>query len=151
MNSEFYKFQSDENQLLFTFQSVSDKQIIDKVILYSPLPDNPEIFNLALGDVLETGELCDLTISNNMDLEKIMATVIQTMLLFFKKHPNCFIYFKGSSPERTRLYRIIISKEFDGANKIFDIYGIIDDNIMPFEKNQPYTSFVVALKKQNFK
>ncbi len=103
---------------------------------------------MALGDILENGEVSDLTVSNNADMEKVIATIVQTMFCFFEKHPECFIYFKGSTPERTRLYRIIISRELQEASKIFQIYGIIDSEITNFELNCSYDSFVIALKNK---
>ncbi len=148
MKSAFYNFQSDDDLLVFKFQSVSKSKTINKVVVYSPIPNNTELYNLALGDILENDEVSDLTVSNNSDLEKIIATIVQTMFRFFEKYPQSYIYFKGSTPERTRLYRIIISKEYNEATKIFKIYGIFDEKLQPFELNCPYESFVIALKKQ---
>ncbi len=148
MKSEFYNFNANESALSFEFQSVSDKKIINKIVVYSPFPDNPQLFNLALGDILENGEVSDLIVSNNADMEKVIATIVQTMFCFFEKHPECFIYFKGSTPERTRLYRIIISRELQEANKVFQIYGILDSEITVFQLNCSYDSFVIALKNK---
>ncbi|MDZ7933632.1 MAG: hypothetical protein U5M51_01380 [Emticicia sp.] len=150
MKSEFYNFSTNENALSFEFQSVSERKIVNKIVVYSPFPDNPQLFNLALGDILENGEVSDLTVSNNADMEKVIATIVQTMFCFFEKYPECFVYFKGSTPERTRLYRIIISRELEEANRTFQIYGIIDSEITVFERNCSYDSFVLALKNQNY-
>ncbi|MCU0338343.1 MAG: hypothetical protein MUE30_00535 [Spirosomaceae bacterium] len=148
MQSEYYNFQANSDALFFEFQSVSETKIINKIIVYTPIPNSPNFYNLALGDVLDNGEISDLTISNNDDLDKVIATVIQTMFRFFEKYPENYIYFKGSTPERTRLYRIIISKELNQAQKIFEIYGMINATLRPFELNCPYESFVITLRAQ---
>lgn len=146
MKSEFYNFRNNENCLLFEFQSVSDLRVIEKVIVYSPFEEDSSIYNLALGDILRNGEVSDLTVSNNSDLEKVISTVVQTLFRFFEKYSESSVYFKGSTPQRTRLYRIIISKEIEEAKKIFNIFGIIDTKIEKFELNRPYDSFVLTLK-----
>jgi hypothetical protein len=66
-----------------SFKVLVNKKTINKVIVYSPFEENPDVDNLALGDILETGEISDLTVSNNSDLEKVIATVVQTMFRFF--------------------------------------------------------------------
>lgn len=147
MKSEFYNFHTENNSLSFTFQSISDEKTINKIVIYSKVSDFPEIYNLALGDILDNDEVSDLTISNNSDLHKVIATVVQTMLIFFKRYPDNHIYFKGNTPERTRLYRIAISRELNEAKEIFDIYGIIDDILQPFQANHAYESYLVSLKK----
>jgi hypothetical protein len=83
MHQRPYLFEYDFDKLIFVFESISDRKTITKVISYTVFPDQPELYNLFLGDVLPDGSLCDTQISNNDDLEKILATVIQTMLLFF--------------------------------------------------------------------
>ena len=149
MKQKFYHYKADTESLFFEFTSVSEEKTISKIITYSPLPDDPEIYNLALGDILLNGEVSDLTVSNNSDMEKVIATVVRTIFNFFEKHPENAIYFKGSSPERTRLYRIIISKELNEAQKLFNFYGIINGNLEYFSQNRPYQAFIITLKDDN--
>ena len=53
MKSEFYNFHTENNSLSFTFQSISDEKTISKIVIYSKVSDFPEIYNLALGDILD--------------------------------------------------------------------------------------------------
>ena len=53
MKSEFYNFHTENNSLSFTFQSISDEKTINKIVIYSKVSDFPEIYNLALGDILD--------------------------------------------------------------------------------------------------
>ena len=64
-------------------------------------------FNLGFGDQDEsTGKINDLTISNNSDTDRILATVAATILEFTAHFPDAIVYVKGSTPARTRLYQM---------------------------------------------
>lgn len=58
------------------------------------------------------------------------------------------IYVEGSTAERTRLYRIIISRELSEIEKIFTIYGLLGSDTEIFKKNQNYNAFVIALQSK---
>lgn len=146
MKSEFYSYVVDDACLLFEFDSISNLKVIRKIIVYSPFPDNPNLFNLALGDLMDSGQVSDMSVSNNSDMDKVIATVIQTMFRFFERHSDCLLYIIGSTAERTRLYRIIITKELVEASKYFRIYGIIESEIESFLPNRSYDSFVLGLR-----
>ena len=60
-------------------------------------------------------------------MEKVIATVVQTLFVFFEKYPDNDVYFEGSTLSRTRLYRIILSKELTDAKKVFVIQGFIGE------------------------
>jgi hypothetical protein len=62
------------------------------------------IYNLAFGDINVEGEIDDLTISDNGDRNKILATVAKSVDEYTKRFPGRWIFFKGSTPERTRLH-----------------------------------------------
>ncbi|MFN3849876.1 MAG: DUF6934 family protein [Spirosomataceae bacterium] len=119
MKQQYYKYLRDEDCLWFEFESVSNQKTVRKIVVYTPFQDNPDVFNLALADALSDGSYSDKTVTNNEDMEKVMATVIRTMLRFFEKYPTKMVYVEGSTAERTRLYRIIISRELSEIEKIF--------------------------------
>jgi hypothetical protein len=146
MKSESYLFSSDNECLLFEFDSVSDRKTIKKVITYTPHFQNLKIFNLALGDLQDNGELSDLNVSNNSDMHKVIATVVCTMFHFFERYPDYMLHVKGSTLDRTRLYRIIIGREFQEAEKYFEIYGVIDSQVEAFIPNHAYSAFFIASK-----
>lgn len=148
MKQKHYKYIRDEDCLWFEFDSVSEHKTVKKVVSYTPFQDNPELFNLALADAFPDGSFSDKSVTNNDDMEKVMATVIQTLLRFFEKYPTKMIYVEGSTVERTRLYRIIISRELTEIEEIFAIYGISSSKAEQFQKNQHYEAFVIALKNQ---
>lgn len=104
MQLSAYDLYTSNDSLTYEFDSVSPARTIRKVITYDPFPDNPQVFNLSLGDKLADGTVNDLVRSNNDDLEKVMATVAKTLLAFFSRYPDCLVYFKGSTDSRTRLF-----------------------------------------------
>ena len=148
MRQKYYKYIIGEDCLWFEFDSVSEQKTVKKVVAYTPFQDNPELYNLALADAFPDGSFSDKSVTNNDDMEKVMATVVQTLLHFFEKYPTKMIYVEGSTVERTRLYRIIISRELTEIEEIFTIYGILRSKAEQFQKNQHYDAFVISLKNQ---
>lgn len=148
MEQQYYKYLRDEECLWFEFESVSKQKTVRKVVIYTPFQDNPDIYNLALADAFPDGSFSDKSVTNNEDMEKVVATVIRTLLRFFEKHPSKMVYVEGSTIERTRLYRIIISRELSEIEKIFTIYGLLESDTEVFRKNQNYNAFVITLKNK---
>jgi len=150
MNSDFYPFLSDEDCLFFEFESISKTRTIKKIITFTPIPKQLDVYNLAFGDIQSNGEFSDMSISNNQDTAKVFSTVIQSITRFFKKFPDALVFIKGSTSGRTRLYRIIISKEIASGNNCFEIYGVINDQIELFIADRLYEAFVISLKQHPF-
>ncbi|HWV33722.1 MAG TPA: hypothetical protein VN038_28905, partial [Dyadobacter sp.] len=82
-------------------------------------------YSLALGDLDDNGNLNDSIVSNNGDMHKVLATVSQIIMTFFGIYRDRRIYFIGNSPSRTRLYRLILSREQANWSEIFEIKGIL--------------------------
>lgn len=148
MDSPFYNFEVLEDAYRFTFNSVGKNGIIPKIIIYSKT-DLPDYYNLALGDIKPDGSLDVLSKSNNGDMEKILSTVIQTLLVFLAYHPKANVFFAGSTPIRTRLYQIVLNKEIDKVDNTLKVLGLYNDDLEPFEPNKNYEGFVVSKKKTN--
>ena len=145
MNQPFYEFIIQDNAQTFDFESIG-KHIIKKKILYQNTIRKP-FYNLALVDVLEDGSFDDIIESRNGDMEKILATVANTLPIFFEQFPDAIVLFKGSDERRTRLYQIIINKEMDSISHTFTFLGINDMKFEPFSKNKTYDGFAIILKK----
>ena len=84
--------------------------------------------------------------SDNGDSEKILATVAQSAVIFTNYHPNSLIFAEGSTPIRTRLYRIGISQNFEEISETFLVFGLLENEWHPFEKNTDYQAFLVKRK-----
>ena len=147
MQSEFYPFESDQDRLYFEFSSVSSARTIEKAVVFSPFY-LANRYNLLLADIKEDRSLCDVTVSNNHDLDKVMSTVAHCIAAFFERYPNAEIHIEGSTPSRTRLYRIIFSRELSRIPENYEIYGAIGSKTEPFRQNENYTSFLLKHKQQ---
>lgn len=107
----------------------------------------PNLYNLAFGDKdPETGELDDLAVSNNGDTEKVLGTVVAALYVFFDRNPEATVYATGSTPARTRLYRIGITKFYDEVQNDFFLYGKIGDKLYIFETGIDYEGFIAQRK-----
>ena len=141
-----YQLKSGRELLSYEFTSEGPKGLIEKRIQFTLL-NQEEVYNLAFGDKDPiTGEIDDLVVSNNGDSEKILSTVVSAVYAFCDKYPEACIFASGSTPARTRLYRIGIAKYFDDIKEDFEIYGQLEDNWELFEKGKEYVAFLAQRK-----
>ena len=134
-----------DDYTLFDFLSVGRNGFIPKRIEFTPT-EIANIVNLAFGDVDEEGEINDYSISDNGDRNKILATVAFATDLYLTKYPERWVYFKGSTQERTRLYRMAIGLNLNELASKFDIYAEQSDGFVPFEKNMEVKGLLIRKK-----
>jgi hypothetical protein len=146
MKIEKYHLKSDNTLSYFEFISVGSKGAIRKMIEFQTT-SIPGLYNLAFGDKNpDTGELDDLAISNNGDTEKVLGTVVSALYAFFSKNPEAIVYATGSTPARTRLYRIGINRFYNDIQSDFYLYGQSGDKLYAFEIGKEYEGFVAQRK-----
>lgn len=146
MKIEKYHLKSDNTLTYFEFISVGPKGAIRKMIEFQTT-SSPGLYNLAFGDKnSETGGLDDLAISNNGDTEKVLGTVTAALYAFFDRNPTAIVYATGSTPARTRLYRMGITKFYNEIQNDFYLYGQIGDKLYIFEIGKEYEGFVAQRK-----
>lgn len=143
MDLEFYPLTVKNHYRLFEFESVSEHKCILKRVVFRAILSAPDIYNLALIDVLKNNVTSDIEISNNADMPKVMSTVIHCLLRFLDHYPAAAVYIEGNSPSRNRLYRAIISREFPKVKDFLEIYGMGHGDIEPFRLETPYDSFLI--------
>jgi hypothetical protein len=130
----------------YHFISVGKKRI-EKVVEFIALGEN--LVNLAFGDLLPNGSIDYRANSNNGDIVKVLATVVDILKSFISLNPNVKIYFRGSTPERTKLYARILRTYYSVFSKDFIITGISWANdqfeAAPFDPNTDweYHSFLI--------
>jgi hypothetical protein len=131
----------------FDFISTGRSGQFNKRIVFMPT-EMQGIYNLAFGDIMENGEIDDYCITDNGDRNKILATVFDVVNTYTAKYPERMIYFRGSTKERTRLYRIAIGINLEELARIFDIYTEIaeNDHFIPFRKNMEVEAFLIKRK-----
>ncbi len=137
------------NLLEFTFKSTGPKGEITKVVQFAET-DNIEIYNLAFGDLLPDGRVDDHIKNDNKDRNKILATVAAAVYEFTARYPEKFVFFTGSTSDRTRLYRMAITTNLSELTKDFEIFGVNSENeyYYPevFQKGKDYIGFLVKRK-----
>jgi hypothetical protein len=127
------------------FISIGKKGAIPKRITFTST-ELAFFYNLAFGDVDENGDLDDYRISDNGDRNKILATVFHVVEAYTKKYPERWITFRGSTKERTRLYRIAIGLNLEELWQIFEIYVYTEEGLKPFCKSMEVNVFVIKRK-----
>ncbi|NSL89328.1 hypothetical protein ECE50_020975 [Chitinophaga sp. Mgbs1] len=130
---------------IFEFFSIGPKGLIPKRIAFIPT-EYPDIYNLVFGDINMNDEIDDYSVSDNGDRNKVLATVAYAVEIYLNKHPNRYVFFTGSTKERTRLYRMAIGLNFDELSSKFNIYCQTDTGIIPFQKNIPITGLLIKRK-----
>jgi hypothetical protein len=144
-----YQYTTGTNRFVYKFTSVGPRGEIKKIVIYSNTQFE-NIYNLAFGNYMDCDDdLDDLSVSNNHDTEKVLATVASTLVHFIRNHPKAWVAAEGSTKARTRLYQIGISQNLMDMPDEFAIFGYNSlGNWEPFTRNRKYVRFLVT-RKQN--
>jgi hypothetical protein len=140
-----YSLKSECSFTVFEFISEGPNGAVRKLIHFQKT-NEPGLYNLAFGDKNHEGDIDDLAITNNGDSEKVLATVVSALYVFFDKHPEAFVYATGSTVSRTRLYRRGITKFYSEMTTDFQLFGQIGDDFYEFETGKDYTGFLAQRK-----
>lgn len=147
MHLDRYKLISQKSLMIFEFTSIGHKGHVNKIIQYTPT-EVKNIYNLGFGDKdIKTGLINDLSVTDNGDSQKVLATVAFSVYIFTEAYPNALVYAIGSTKARTRLYRIGITNQLETIEKDFNVYGLIDGDWKKFKKAITYEAFLVQRKK----
>lgn len=148
-----YEFIENSEATIFEFNSIGNKGQIPKVVLFSETNDKG-IYNLSFGDKrINDGKVIvdDTAISNNGDRNMILATVVHAVVVFTKRNPDCYIFFRGGTLSRTRLYRMAISLNTKELSEMFTIFGAKVNEKgkvvnVPFNGDTDFFGFIVKRK-----
>ncbi|PSL28644.1 DUF6934 family protein [Dyadobacter jiangsuensis] len=143
MDERGYPFEIGVDRLIYKFESVSENKTILKTVSFERIADT-NIFNLALLDPVENGELSDQIESRNGDLQLVLATVFQIVCDFLNRFPDSIVSFRGSDARRHRLYRIAISRELANVAGKYEVYGITAiQEVVFFAPNVDYEHYFI--------
>jgi hypothetical protein len=138
-----YEVEISRDNSIYEFVSKGEKGDIKKVVRYSDT-NVKGFINLGFGDWNEeTGKIDDKIVTDNGDSEKVLATVAATLYAFTSQNMDSWIYIKGSSIGRTRLYRMAISKYLTVIQEDFFVLGLVENSWQPFIKNHEYQGFAI--------
>ena len=140
-----YPYKTSEKFLDYLFVSEGPKGKIKKVVRYLQIDEG--VYNLGFGDLDgETGKVNDRVTTDNKDGLKVLATVANTIIDFSNQYPDASVLIKGSTPSRTRMYRIGITKVWHEISAYFEIWGFVRGEWKPFTSQGEYEAFLVRRK-----
>ncbi len=130
MNTPKYELSANADFTVFEFASTGKNGTIHKAIKYTQTL-NENVYNLGFGDIIfsneATGEVevDDANLSNNGDLDSVIATVVYSVYIFTSHHPGAHVLFGSSDKARMRLYRMFLSRNMDEISKNFTVFGAV--------------------------
>lgn len=148
MNDKPYPYLLSRMEFRYEFTSISAEKKVQKIVLITQT-DTPQVFNVAFLDVLEDGNMSDISITNNKDIRTVLATVIKIIEDFLNSYPKFFVVFKGSDERRQNLYRTIISREIMAISQKFQIWGGTQDDIERFNPDTLYQYYLIEKNEGN--
>ena len=148
MSLDRYSLVSSDDGLRFVFYSDGPNGLIRKVVSFKKIEADDEIYNLGFGDFdPDTERVNDLSVSNNRDRDKILATVAAATIYFSDLYPEAQIFAEGSTPARTRLYVMGVAKHLKEITNIFEIWGALGERKWElFRENKPYVALLAKRK-----
>lgn len=148
MKYDVYPAIAGDEYNTFEFTSVGPRGNILKRVLFAAT-EYPEVFNLAFGDVHSNRvDVSDNIITDNGDRNKTLSTIAKIIDTYTSVYPNRWVYLRGSTPARTRLYQMAIGLNYKELNKTYMTYGFLDEEkLEPFEKGKTFLAFLI--KKKN--
>jgi hypothetical protein len=129
----------------FDFVSRGKNGDILKRVIFTATNDEG-VYNLAFGDVDEDNEIDDIVITDNGDRNKVLATVVVIVEAYTRRFPNRWIYFRGSTDDRTRLYRMAIALHLEELSSSYEIWALVDGRVEPFSKDLKTNAFLIKRK-----
>ena len=91
MNYPKYLYKSEGLLKVYLFTSEGFKGNIQKMVQYTDT-GTENVYNLGFGDYNEvSGTIDDLSVTNNGDSLKVLATVVSTVYAFTEKYPEAWI------------------------------------------------------------
>ncbi|MCE7070077.1 hypothetical protein LZG74_07190 [Dyadobacter sp. CY327] len=147
MDKPFYQFTVLNEAKRFDFLSIGKKSIPKTIQFHQT--NRSCFFMLVLADLAPDDLLDTQTISNNGDMQTILATVFKAVDIFLAENPAAVVVFSGSNEARTRLYQIAIARELLALRERFNILGMANDEIEVFCKGKRYEAFLISLKNIN--
>ena len=138
-------YKTNDSFLDYEFFSAGPKGRIKKAVRFTRIAVN--VFNLGFGDLNEyTGEINDISITNNEDSKKVLATVATIVYDFTLLYPAVWVMAKGSTLSRNRLYRIGIVTNLHEIKSRFEIFGLKDNKWESFKLQIDYSAFLIRRK-----
>lgn len=129
----------------FFFESVGEKSVY-KVVQFSPLEEEENIWNLGFGDLTDGGFIDDTVITNNQDAHKVLRTVAKIAIDFLAQYPDSTLEIKPVDRKRQRLYNGIFQRFVKDIDPLFKILGIFGTEEEIYSPLKIYDKFRITSK-----
>lgn len=148
MNLDRYPYTMGASLLDYEFVSAGPQGEIRKVVQYRlEHTRGSTFFRLGFGDWDESsGTIDDLSVSNNGDRQKVLATIAASVLDITARFPDMMVFARGSTPARTRLYQMAITIHRAAIFPLLTVYGYLNGQWELMERNKNYDAFLVQRK-----
>ena len=151
-----YEINATEDLNTYVFVSKGRRGEVFKVVQFTHLrmEASPDRYNLALGDWVED-KVDPENITNNGDISTVMATIGAIILYYTSHFPEREIFVCGSTPNRSRLYQMLVSNNLEEIESNFNVFGIryvknnpdaLEDYAQRFRKTETYGAILVIRK-----
>ena len=144
-----YQYRSETTMTHYEFTSEGSKGLIKKIVEFTET-GTENVYNLGFADYDEnTKTTSDISVTNNGDSLKVLATVASTVYAFTQKNPKAWILATGSTKVRTRLYRMGITNNLAEISEDFKVFGLNNNGEWDiFVIGEDYEAFLLT-KKEN--
>jgi hypothetical protein len=143
MDRPHYEIEYSLPLKVYLFVSEGKHGRVKKIVKFNLI--QKDLFNLGFGDWKEDDhDFDDLVVTDNGDMEMVLSTVIKITGKFLYMNPGVSVYLTGSTASRTRLYRLIISNNYEIIRREYNVWGYWHGGWCPFEKNVNYEAFLVS-------
>lgn len=131
----------------YLFVSIGKKGSITKGVRFLQL--HKTLYNLILGDYDEKLEqLDDMSVSDNGDMPKVLATVFKITADFLAKNTDKIVYIQANTILKQKLYARIIRNNYKDIAHAFNVMGILrTQEAEVFEPTKEYIAFLITLKQ----
>jgi hypothetical protein len=139
-----YLFVKSKNDTQFNFISVGKAGEIEKTIKFSKTKYD-FLYNLSLTDTIAGSAR-----NGNGDSDKIIETVISSIISFTLNRPEIWISIIGNTAVLARFFKISICKRIEDFKDQFDVYEDMELHWEEFNVCVKCKGFVVRRKNDNY-
>jgi hypothetical protein len=145
MITESYNYINIRDKIEYLFASRGEQGRIAKLVSFTHVEDDDELWNLAFGDMIN-GQMNDSVISNNHDIVKIIGTVAKIAYEFSTEFPLRRIRIKPVDDKRKKLYNHVFRRHYAFINDNFHIVGSFEGQKEAYSPEKVYDFFELKRK-----
>jgi hypothetical protein len=144
MFDQAYPYRTANLSKFFTFESISEKRTVVKVVQFSQVWEN--VYNLGLAD-FEQGKLHFQETTNNHDIVRVLGTVAAIVRRFADLYPDREVFIQGDA-RRMKLYNLVLLRHWAEIEPDFWVWGLLDDEWALYVPGETYGAVKIKRKQK---